>query len=221
MDHSGAEHDVPMGRLRVSAPRALGRFFVHPHIQEFLSRYPGIDVELLLEDRDLDLYEGHIDLAFQVKDEPPPSLVGRRLFQIEHVICATPDYLDAHGRPAEPKALKYHSCIALSSAPEDARWKFSRNGTTVSVDVQGRYTVNHSGVRLEAVLNGTGIGSMPYFTAKQALADGLVEQVLPDWSFRTNFHGDVWLLYTPTRYLPAKVRCFIDFIVGLDAWAGG
>lgn len=209
---SGSQDEAPAGRLRICTPRALGRFLIHPHIPAFLAVYPHVDIELMLDDHDHDLFEGQIDLAFRVTGEPPPSLMGRRLFRIEHLICATPAYLERRGRPASPKDLKSHSCIALSSASQDSRWKFSKDGKTVSVDVHGRYTVNHTGVRLDAVFNDIGIGSMPLFTARKALADGLIEQVLPDWSFKTNYHGDVWLLYPPTRNLAPKVRHFIDFI---------
>lgn len=202
----------PAGKLRVSSPRALGRFFVHPHIAPFLRTYPDVDVELRLDDRPLDLYDGDIDLAFRVTDDPPASLMGRKLFRIEHVICSTPAYLDQHGRPQHPRDLKGHSCIALSRAVDDSRWRFTRAGKTISVDIEGRYTVNHAGVRLDAVLSGIGFGSLSFFMARDALEAGLIEQVLPAWAFKTNYHGDVWLLYPPTRYLPAKARCFIDFI---------
>jgi DNA-binding transcriptional LysR family regulator len=77
--------------------------------------------------------------------------------------------------------------------------------------VHGRYTANHTGVRLDAVLNHLGIGSLPYFIAEKALQDGQVVQVLPEWTFKTNYHGDVWMLYSPTRHLPSKLRAFISF----------
>jgi DNA-binding transcriptional LysR family regulator len=91
--------------------------------------------------------------------------------------------------------------------------------------VRGRYAANHTGVRLDAVLQDIGIGSLPYFTARQALDQGLVVRVLPEWNFIASYHGGAWLLHAPSRYLPPKIRVFIDFLVErlareptLDMW---
>jgi len=209
---SGQLSGEPAGKIRISVPRALGRFLVHPCIPDFLALHPKVDVVLRLEDHEVDLIDGQIDLAFRITDEPPPGLMGRRLMRIEHIICATPDYLAAHGTPAHPHELKKHSCIALGEDAVDSRWKFSKDGRTVSVDIDGRYTANHTGVRLDAVLHHIGIGGMPYFIARPALEEGRVRQLLPDWTFKTNYYGDAWMLYPPTRYLPPKLRAFIDFV---------
>ena len=82
----------------------------------------------------------------------------------------------------------------------------------MAVDVQGRYTANHSGVRLDAVLQHLGIGSLPAFIAQDALACGAVVRVLPDWNFRTSYHGEVWMLYPPTRHPPARLRVFLEYM---------
>lgn len=204
--------EEPAGKIRVSAPRALGRILIHPYIPEFLDTYPKVDVVLRLEDRYVDLIDEEVDLAFRVTDEPPPGLMGRRLMRIEHIICATPAYLAQYGMPTHPQDLKSHSCIALGEESIDSRWKFTKDDKTISVEIHGRYTANHTGVRLDAVLHNLGIGGLPYFTARKALEEGLVTQVLPDWTFKTNYHGDAWVLYPPTRHLPTKLRSFINFI---------
>lgn len=214
MEVSGTFSAEPAGKLRLCAPRALGRFLIHPHIPAFLARYPQVDVVFRMEDHAPDLMAEQIDLAFCITDEPPPGLMGRRLMRIEHIVCATPAYLARHGTPLHPHELKQHSCIALSEDVVDSRWKFSKEGKTATVDVEGRYTANHTGVRLDAVLQHLGIGGLPYFTARQALEEGLVCQVLPDWTFRTNYYGDAWVLYAPTRHVPPNVRVFIDHIAG-------
>lgn len=212
MEVSGKHDDEPAGKIRISAPRALGRFLIHPHIPAFLARYPKVDVVLRLEDQYLDLIDEQIDLAFRITDEPPPGLMGRRLMRIEHIICATPAYLAAQSTPLHPRDLKHHSCIALGENAIDSRWKFRKDNKTTSVDIEGRYTANHTGVRLDAVLHHLGIGGLPYFIAKPALDEGLIEQVLPDWIFQTNYYGDAWILHPPTRHIPPKVRSFIDFM---------
>jgi len=213
MDLSGRFTREAEGLIRVSVPKAVGRYVIHPHMPEFLRRYPKVDVQLILEDRYVDLIDDNVDLSIRITDEPPPGLVGRELFPIEHLLCATPQYLAEQGVPQQPEDLREHSCIVLGETPADARWKFRQGSKSVTVGVRGRYAANHTGVRLDAVLQDIGIGSLPYFTARQALEEGRVNQVLPEWDFIAAYHGGVWLLQTPTRYLQPKLRVFIDFLV--------
>ncbi|WP_047284689.1 LysR family transcriptional regulator [Pseudomonas protegens] len=213
MEVSGQFTHEAEGVVRVSVPKAVGRFVVHPHMPEFLRRYPQVDVELLHEDRDVDLIDDNVDLAIRITDRPPPGLIGRQLLRIDHLLCATPQYLAEHGTPAHPQDLRQHSCIYLGETPSDARWKFTQGSKAVTVGVRGRYAANHTGVRLDAVLQHLGIGSLPYFTARHALEQGQIVQVLPEWTFLASYHGGAWLLHSPTRYLPPKLRVFIDYLV--------
>jgi DNA-binding transcriptional LysR family regulator len=213
MEISGQFTHEAEGRVRGSVPKAVGRFVIHPHMPEFLRRYPKVDVQLILEDRPVDLIDDNLDLILRISESPPPGLVGRPLFPIEHLLCATPQYLAEHGRPQHPHDLLEHSCIYLGETPADARWKFRQAGKTVTVGVRGRYAANHTGVRLDAVLQHVGIGSLPYFTARHDLEAGRIVQVLAQWDFIASYHGEVWLLHSPTRYLPPKVRVFIDYLV--------
>lgn len=213
MEISGQYTHEAQGLVRVSVPKAVGRFVIHPHMPAFLRRYPKVDVQLILEDRSVDLIDDNLDLILRISESPPPGLVGRPLFPIEHLLCATPQYLAEHGKPQHPHDLLEHSCIYLGETPADARWKFRQAGKTVTVGVRGRYAANHTGVRLDAVLQHVGIGSLPYFTARHALEAGTVVQVLAQWDFIASYHGEVWLLHSPTRYLPPKLRVFIDYLV--------
>jgi DNA-binding transcriptional LysR family regulator len=203
----------PEGLVSVSVPKAVGRFVLHPHMPEFLRRYPKVDVRLRLEDRYMDLIDDRVDLALRITDRPSPGLIGRQLMRIDHLLCATPHYLAQHGTPQHPHDLAAHSCIYLGETPSDAQWKFRRSGKTVTVNVHGRYAANHTGVRLDAVKRHIGIGSLPYFTARQALDGGEIVQVLPEWDFLSSYHGGLWLLYAPNQYLPPKLRVFIDYLV--------
>lgn len=209
---SGQLNPEPQGLVRISVPKAVGRFVIHPHIADFLARYPKIDVQLRLDDRYVDLIDEHVDLAIRITDRPSPGLMGRRLIDIRHMLCATPQYLSCHGAPTHPQDLKNHNCIFLGEEPSDSRWKFQRNGKSVGVKVHGRYAVNHTGARLDAVLSHLGIGSLPNFTARHALQQGQVVQILPEWAFETNYCGAAWVLYPPTRHLAPKLSAFINFM---------
>ncbi|KAB0893429.1 LysR family transcriptional regulator [Cronobacter sakazakii] len=212
MARGGTASQSPQGRVTLGVPKAVGRFVIHPLMEEFLTRYPQVDICLRLEDRYMDLIDDEVDLALRITDSPSPGLYGKPLMPIEHLLCATPDYLARHGTPETPQALRHHSCISLGETAADARWKFRRDGKSVVVQTHGRYAANHTGVRLDAVKRHLGIGSLPRFTASDALAAGEIVQVLPEWEFISSYSGRLWLLWSTSRHMPAKIRAFIDYL---------
>ena len=212
MESSGQFHIEPQGIIRISVPKAVGHFMLHPHLPEFLALYPQIDIQLLLEDRYIDLIDDGVDLAIRITEQPPGGLMGRKLIDIDHLICATPEYLQKNGIPQHPHDLKQHQCIYLGEQANDSKWKFQQEQKSITVPVRGRYAANHTGVRLSAALQHLGIASLPYFVARHALEQGTLAQVLPDWHFKTNYSGGAWLLYPPTRHVPPKLSVFIQYL---------
>ena len=192
---------------------AFGRVVVHPLMPRFLQQYPEVDVQLVITDRTVDLFEEAIDLAIRVTQTPPPGLAGRPLMRIRHVVCASPGYLADHGTPTHPRDLSQHSCIYLGENELDCHWRFCRDGEELTVKVSGRYVANHSEVRLEGALQSLGIASLPEFTARASLASGELVSVLDDWEHATHYAGMAWLLYPPNRFLAAKLRVWIDHVV--------
>lgn len=231
---------APQGLVRMSAPKAYGRQRIHPLVPAFLAAYPQVDVQLLITDRVVDLFAEDVDLAIRITDTPPPGLAGRPLHVVEHIVCASPDYLARRGTPQHPSELAGHDCIYLGEDPSDRRWRFTRtlprktsahakgraggsgqgsdqgrnegNSEQATVPVRGRYVANHSEVRCEAALAGLGIASLPGFTAQSALASGALVRVLTDWRHDTAYSGTAWLLYPPNRFLPHRLRVWIDYL---------
>ena len=212
MDAAGSAQQVAQGKLTLSVPKAVGRFVIHPLMSEFLARFPQVDVCLRLEDRYLDLIDDGIDLALRITHSPSPGLHGKPLMPVSHVICATPHYLRQHGAPQNPQDLRDHSCISLGETPADARWKFRREGKTEIVQTRGRYAANHTAVRLDAVKQDLGIGSLPLFTAREALERGEIVQVLAEWEFISSYSGELWLLWAGDKHMPARMRAMIDYL---------
>lgn len=212
MDAAGSAQQVAQGKLTLSVPKAVGRFVIHPLMSEFLARFPQVDVCLRLEDRYLDLIDDGIDLALRITHSPSPGLHGKPLMPVSHVICATPHYLRQHGAPQNPQDLRDHSCISLGETPADARWKFRREGKTEIVQTRGRYAANHTAVRLDAVKQDLGIGSLPLFTAREALERGEIVQVLAEWEFISSYSGELWLLWAGNKHMPARMRAMIDYL---------
>lgn len=212
IDCGNSQQSTAQGKLTLSVPKAVGRFVIHPLMPEFLTRFPQVDVCLRLEDRYMDLIDDGIDMALRICHAPSPGLYGKALMPVSHIICATPEYLHQHGTPDRPQALRDHSCISLGETPADSRWKFRCGDKLESLQTTGRYAANHTGVRLDAVKQHLGIGSLPLFTARDALASGEIVQVLPEWEFISNYSGELWLLWTRNKHMPARMRAMIDYL---------
>lgn len=205
--------DVPRGRVRISAPKAFARQVLHRPVLDFLQRYPEVDVHFLVQDRPVDALREGVDLVVRLTDDPPPGMVARALCTVQQWVVASPAYLVAHAPVHTPDDLMAHSCIALGEQERDGRWRFVRGDEAVEVPVTGRYTVNHSEMRLAAVEAGLGIGCMPDFGAREALAAGRVVRLLADWTFDTHYQGTAYLLFAASRHTAPKVRALIDHLV--------
>lgn len=214
MEISGQFQTEPEGQIRLSVPKAVGHFLIHPHMPDFLAAHPNVNVLMNLDDRYADLIDDQLDLAIRITDQPPPGLMGRHLTDIRHGLYASPAYLAEHSLPTHPQQLREHSCIYLGEAPSDSRWRFNKGGRVLNVSVSGRCAANHTGVRLDAVERGLGVGSLPCFVAKEPEQEGRIVRVLADWEFRTQYCGALWALYPPTRHLPPKLRLFVEFLAG-------
>lgn len=205
--------DVPRGRVRLSAPKAFARQVLHRPVLDFLQRYPEVDVHFLVQDRAVDALREGVDLVVRLTDDPPPGMVARALCPVQQWVVASPAYLAAHPAVNTPDDLMAHSCIALGEQERDGRWRFVRGDEAVEVAVTGRYTVNHSEMRLAAVEAGLGIGCMPDFGARAAIAEGRVVRLLADWTFDTRYQGTAYLLFAASRHTAPKVRALIDHLV--------
>jgi DNA-binding transcriptional LysR family regulator len=202
----------PRGLVRLSVPKAYGKFVISPLMPGFLRRYADVDVQLQISDQSPDLIEDGFDLLIQVTDQPPEGLAGKPLGPVRQVLCATTEYLQEHGTPQHPQELLRHSCLYLGERAGDNRWHFSNGERQDVVTVRGRYISNHSEARLEAALANIGITVLPHFTAAQALADGRLREVLPQWRYTGSYQGAAWLLWRQNQHLPPKQRVLIDYL---------
>lgn len=208
----------PRGRVRIGAPKAFARQVLHAQMLGFLRRYPLVDVQLIVTDRDIDPIREGVDLVIRITREPPVGLAGRSLMKVNQVLCATPAYLAATGPINEPQDLLSRSCLSLGEQERDNHWRLVQGSNMVEVVVSGRYVANHSEIRLEGALADLGVACLPDFVARQALADGSLVQVLADWEFRANYHGFAYVLYPPNRFVVPKYCVLIDYLIeGLGA----
>ncbi|MDX5372386.1 MAG: LysR family transcriptional regulator [Pseudomonadaceae bacterium] len=200
------------GQIRLSVPKAFGKYLVAPLMADFLARYPEVDVSLNLSDRSPDPIAEGFDLIVRITEQPPEQMAGRPLCQVEQLLCATPQYLAQHGTPQHPQELVRHTCLYLDENSDDHRWHFAKAGEQCMVTVRGRFASNHSEVRLNGALDHLGIACLPSFTAAEALAAGRLVQVLGDWRYTGIYQGTAWALYPSNRHLPPKLRVLIDHL---------
>lgn len=207
----------PAGLVRISAPKAFARRVLHPLVLGFLRLYPEVDVQLIVQDRDIDPIREGVDLVVRLTAQPPEGLVARQWMAVERILCATPAYLSRHGAIAHPQDLLKHSCLSLGEHERDNHWRLRQGNEETQVVVRGRYVSNHSEVRLEAVLADLGIACVPDFIARQALDEGRVVRVLQDWAFQGNYQGHAYILYPPNRFTAPKCRVLVDYLLSASA----
>ncbi|EPT8449572.1 LysR family transcriptional regulator [Vibrio fluvialis] len=210
---SSSDHTEPSGALTVAAPEAFLNSVLQPFVVPFLKKYPQIQLKLRAADGEIDLFKHNIDVAFKLTDKPDENLVLRELCKTNLVLCASPDYLEERGVPTHPTQLTEHDCLYLAETDKDHLWDFLKDDEFHTVSVSGRYAVNHSQMRLNGVKNGLGIGIFHDFVVQDALAEGKVVQLLKDWTIKSNYHGAIAMQYAQTKYMPARLRVFIDYVM--------
>ena len=198
------------GRLKISAPTSFGRMHIAPHLGDFLKDNQDLSVDLHLSDEFIDLIADGFDLAIRVGALPDSTLVARRLAPIHRVLCASPSYLERHGVPESIAALDEHVCLA---AQNQDPWRLEGPQGQELVRAHGPLRTNSSEVVRSAVIAGLGIALRSTWDVADELRDGRLKIVLPEW--RASAHVGLYAVYPSRRYLPAKVRLFVDYLVGL------
>jgi DNA-binding transcriptional LysR family regulator len=210
---------TPKGKVRISAPKAFAKHMLHPHILTFLAKYPEVDIHLMVHDRDIDPIRENVDLVIRLTTEPPQGFVARVLTKVDHILVATPAYLAQHKPIEHPGDLIGHSCLYLGEREHDNHWRFTQADERIEVVVHGRYTANHSEIRLDGVLAHLGVGCVPDFIAHDAIEAKQAVQVLPHWTFEAAYRGLAYMVFVPNRFQVPKIRVLIDhFMASLSAY---
>ncbi len=201
---------VPRGVLRVSSSNAFGARHLGLAITEYLQRYPGVQVDVTLNDRVVDLLEEGFDVAIRVASKIDPGLVARKLASTRLVVCASPAYLEKHGLPTVPQDLVKHQCLTYAYVNAPNEWRFRREGVEQTILVSGALCGNSGDILRSAAIAGLGVSLQPDFLIYEALSEGTLVRILPQWET-----GDlaIFAVYPNRKFLPPKVRSFIDFLV--------
>lgn len=204
----------PTGTLRVTASVSFGLRCVVPLLPEFQAQYPQLTVELLLTDSNLDLLTERIDLAIRLGMLADSTLIAQRLMPTRYFVCASPGYLQRHGRPQTPGEIVHHRCLLFPLAGFRSRWRFrDSKGVETAVAVRGQTIVSNAVALEQAAIAGMGLALLPHWLVGEVLKTGQLINLFPGHeATATEFGTAAWLVYPSRSYVPLKVRVLMDFL---------
>jgi len=214
-EREASGHQVaPSGLLRISAPTTYGHYRLLPLLPGFRERFPAVKVEVNVSNRNIDFAEEGYDLAIRARATADSSLVSRLLEDTPLVVVASPDYLRRHGTPVTLDELQAHECIQfeLPSSGRAIPWLFRRDGQELELQTSGGYACSDD-VTAGATLarHGAGVFQAYRFVVEEDLRAGRLVELLQDFGSRSRPHS---LLYPHRRFVPLRVRAFVDYLLG-------
>ncbi|HAI31157.1 MAG TPA: LysR family transcriptional regulator, partial [Thalassospira sp.] len=207
------QKNTTRGPVTLTCPVAFGNKYVAPIIPKFVEQNPDVQIRLHLSDRLLDLLQDKVDLAIRIAELKESSLIVRKLATNKRMLVASPDYLEKNGTPKAPADLLNHNCLLLRF-PGSQQYQWTLQGPNdeppVTLAVAGSMDSDNSEVLTRWCLDGHGISLKSNWEVDEYLREGRLQRVLPD--YQPPSHA-VYTLYPENRYLPTRVRAFVDFLV--------
>lgn len=201
---------APTGSLRVAAPAGFSTHHLTPAINDFLKTYDDIKVEVCIGKQDEELIGHHIDLAIRMGKLPDSSLIARKLASRPMRVCASPEYLAKHGTPKHPRELANHNCLIYQGSPTGDEWHFAKGGENLHLPIKGNFICDNSQSLEQAAIEGLGIVMLPGYMMINDVKSGRLVSILQEFLPATI---DIQVVYPQMRYVPPKVRVFIDFLL--------
>lgn len=201
---------TPRGTIKITMPVAYGLHRLGPVIADYVRLYPEVKLDISLNDRRLDLVEEGFDLAIRIGTLPESGLIARKLAVDRTVVCASPAYLQRHGVPEAPADLARHSCLGYTYTSSGDEWRLRSAESDAAIRIAGSIKANNGDMLRLAACNGAGIIFQPLFIVRDDLHAGRLVQILGDY---TSKDLGIYAVYPSRKYLSAKVRTFVDFLV--------
>ncbi|CAM4223600.1 LysR family transcriptional regulator [Serratia silvae] len=196
------------GLLRITSPVQFGRKHVAPMVMAFLERYPQIQIDMQLNDRNLELIDEGLDVAVRIGHLQDSSKVARKLGEVTLITVASPAYLAQRGEPQEPVQLSGHDTIVGTLRPSSGEWRFGPNENGERVRLTPRLLLNEVETQLLAVRAGKGIARLLSYQVADDLANGTLVRLLAAYEPQPM---PVQLVANNVQYMPLKVRTFWDY----------
>jgi DNA-binding transcriptional LysR family regulator len=201
----------PRGQITLVAPAGFGKQVVAPLLVRFAQRHPRVSIHLILSDAGLSLNGPSADLVLTTRLPNDGTTIARKIHADRRILCASPEYLKRQGRPRDPRDLERHNCLCLIRGQQIFNtWTMRVDGAPQEIRVRGRMSASSTDVLRDWVLAGQGIGFLAMWDIHDALQSGAVEECLADhWCDQI----DLYAAYPSRRYLPSRVRLFLDFLI--------
>jgi DNA-binding transcriptional LysR family regulator len=200
------------GPIRITAPSSWGQKVLASLMPEFLERHPAIEIELLLNDRMMDIAVERIDIALRMTSTATPDLVVTPVARLDWVICAAPRYLTSAGTPALPADLLRHACMSYWRESSDDAWQLVKGDQVQTVRVHSRYHANNADAVACAALASLGVALLPVYVCEDDLAAGRLVRLLPDWTPVTKFGTRITAVATPERMQLLRNRALLAYL---------
>lgn len=203
--------DTPAGHLRLTVPRPAARTVIEPMLATFLAAHPAITMEISTDSALTDIVRDRFDAGIRPGHRLEQDMVALRVGEdARPTVVASPDYLERHRRPVEPRDLQLHNCIRQRFASGAlAPWVFEKGSGTLEVAVTGSLIVSDGDLALRAALDGVGIARLPISSVERHVVDGALVPLLENWKPKS---VDFYLYYSSRRQTPAALRALIDFL---------
>jgi len=209
---------LPRGRLRVDVPSPLARMILVPALAAFHARYPDIQLDMGVSDRMVDVIGENVDCVVRGGELTDPSLVARRVGDLQLGVCAAPAYLERAGTPSHPRDLEdtHHRIVGFLWSRNGKTFPYAMHRDSERIEVQGRYvlSVDDGNAYLAAGLAGLGVLWLPDYMSKAHLARGELVRLFEGWRLDPM---PLYVAFPPNRHVSTKLRVFIDWVAELMA----
>jgi len=209
-DHIANFDPEPNGLLRIASSVAFGKFQLIVALPNFLAQYPKITVSLELTDRHVDIEEEQFDVAINFAEQlTNPNMIARKIMRNERVLCASPDFIAAHGVPTSFQDLERFNCLRTSNMVGRNAWTAELNGKTHTVDASGNFVGNSADAVYKAALAGLGIARLSTYIVADKFETGELVRLFPEYVQKG---ADVAVIFAEKRNLSPKIRLFVEFM---------
>jgi len=211
LNASTEDHNIALeGTINLAAPLSFGLCHLSTAIDSFIKKHPQLTININFSDRQVDLVEEGMDLAFRIAELKDSNLIARKMSPIKHVLCASPAYLKKQGTPKTPSDLKRHQLLHYNVSGSST-WKLTdRKGEQHLINVSAHVIANNGDFLKDMAISGHGIVMSPTFITWKAISMGELVPILSDYDLP---QLNAYAVYPQTRYLSHRTRVLIDFLV--------
>lgn len=206
---AAGSYSIPCGHLTVTAPVLFGELYVAPALGAFLDRFPLVTINALLVDRVVNLHDEGVDVAVRIGHLHEPGQQAIKVGEVRRVVCASPGYLDQHGRPEHPSQLREAKIATTSASQRVNEWAFVDDGQPLNVPIEPRLVVTANNAAINLARQGWGVTRVLSYQVAAAVAAGELEIVLAGFEPPPL---PIQVVFQKSTRVPAKVHSFVDFL---------